>query len=479
MKLVAATAAAMATVSMVKADGHADHGDDHDMMVPEMEQPWYQFMLDSGNLQIDENKMLFKTEDPKIYILNQHDGMKRNIKTPWFNQKYEIKNKMDNENLPRTFEFEAKESVPAWGLINKAYMKMGEFPKNSKSLDPNCTNNNPKKCEIKTQIGVQKKSEVEMSHETKTGKMGMFQKEKLEVDLDMKPTKFDLENGWSYKVHDGVKHLHEQSEMLLMMPKWVQDAMGVTDEDREKMHAFVEMELPEDREMMVLEGKCNNKISHSWEYEMVESPLTGDMMDHWTASEWSIKMDKMMTDYETFEDSNENFQVAGSAYWNREESTTDVETMSANMVIDYNQQANTGWSDMGKHTVSLTHVDNCMALMNFVMEGDWESFFYGSFGERPCVLKSMIEGQSTHMDEAGEPMLTPYKMGAQWSITDLFNWDISVFDAEADMLMPYFAISRWNNELDQQLTKIECSGNDLITVNKELHEAAWYNKMDM
>jgi ribosomal protein L14E/L6E/L27E len=29
------------------------------------------------------------------------------------------------------------------------------------------------------------------------------------------------------------------------------------------------------------------------------------------------------------------------------------------------------------------------------------------------------------------------------------------------------------------MTKIECSGNDLITVNKELHEAAWYNKMDM
>merc|ERR1719461_2539567 len=144
-------------------------------------QPWYQFMIDSGNLKLDEEKMIFKIEEPAIYIMQQHDGMKRNIKTPWYNQKYEIKQKETEKT--KTLEFEAKETVPAYEIINKVYFKSGEFHKNEKVPLENCTDNNPKNCLVKNQVGNQRKMEVDVSHQTMQGKMRMFQKEKIETDM--------------------------------------------------------------------------------------------------------------------------------------------------------------------------------------------------------------------------------------------------------------------------------------------------------
>lgn len=471
MKLVAATAATMAYVASAQEEVMPMEGD---MM--EYGQPWYQFMVDSGNLQIDEEKMIFKIEEPSIFIMQQHDGMKRNIKTPWYNQKYEINTKETEKS--RVMEFEAKETIPAYEIINKAYFKAGEYHKNEKVPVENCTDNNPKNCLIKSQVGHQNKMEVDVSHQTMTGKIRMFQKEKYETDMEYKPTHFDMDNGYDYSVNDGLQHLKDMSEFWMMMPEAIQNMM-FEETDKEKMYQLIEMDLPEDREIYKLQGKVRNSITHDWEYEMMDNLFVpGEQINHWKSSEWSISMSKDESDIEspTFERVQNNFSLQGSAEFVSADLSED---RTLTMAIDYTQNANNGWSDLGTKTVTLGHADSCMKLFRIIMEGAWEEFFYGSFEESPCVLNAMVEGQTTMPNaETGENELTIYKMGGQWTVSDIFNWDLSVFNSETETLDSIFSIRQMMNENQQEETTVAVHGEDMITINYEKHLEAWNMHMD-
>ena len=108
MKLVASIAASLA---LAKAQ-EADMTDMEEIDMPmEMEEPWYSFMEPFVQVEDSEDKIIFKVEEPSMYLLKQKDGNKMNLKTPWYTRKYEIKPKASS------FEFQFKETIPGMSVL--------------------------------------------------------------------------------------------------------------------------------------------------------------------------------------------------------------------------------------------------------------------------------------------------------------------------------------------------------------------------
>jgi hypothetical protein len=385
------------------------------------------------------------------------------LRTPWYNRKYEMKNKVTATSDVKEFTF--KESIPSYKMVQEMKMKAAVYDKNEKTQDPNCTSNNPKDCEVKTPVGKQNKWEFEGEHKNDAGKFKVFEKNNYVTYLDGRPWSVSYSNGWDFNIMDGEAMMAKANDVANMvgmgssgdhcyehMDDHMEDDME-NDMDDDMDNEPTEMEM----EMHPWWSKGGNVITANWEYEKSEDPFTGEMKDHWKHSEWSFAHHANHTDAAFID-----MQIFGSSHLDSFELSNNMTT--AEMKVSYDQDSNIGWSDNGVNTQTFDNVMNCMELMRMICEGDWENFFGGSFGDKPCVWTSMIEGESSGINmETIEEYSTPYAYGISHEVADILNWELSYLQ-EGEM-MPLFKIESEMNDEDERETTISIHGNEMFTAN--------------
>jgi hypothetical protein len=360
MKLVAATAAAMAIAT--KAQNEMMPMEE---MVDAMEEPWWAWMQDYG-LVMEEDKMTFEMKDPKIFIERYHDGSSVIIKSPWYKEKFTMSEK------DTAWEMNFKNEMPGWEVVNKMNMKMAQYNKNDKVADPNCTNSNPKKCLIKTPVGLQNKRQFEGEHSNSQGKFKVWEYNNYVHDMEMKPTEVHFRQGYDFSHH-------ANGEM----------ALGMTMEDGDMAEA--------NNSPWFTKGQT--KMDAEMKYKKYTDPASLETMDHWDSTVWSFS-------HSTDDSEMGEKVVAAEGSSNVESLTYDMEANTAEMKVNYDSSCNMGWSDSGVNTQKWENTDSCMEHMQMAMEGRWEEFFMADFGDKPCVWVSEVEG--THVNN-GEEM--DYTMG--------------------------------------------------------------------
>lgn len=419
MKLVAATAAAMAVAAS------ADHGESQ--MVPmegdmDMEAPWYEFLYDYG-LEMDEEKWTFDTKDPKIHIESFHDGSKFQVKSPWYNERYEQKMK------DTAYEMKFKNEIPGMEVKNKIEYKQAQFNKNTKVEDPDCTNENKKKCLIKTQVGLQNKREFRGEHSNEGGKYKVWQYQNYVHDMDMKPTEIHHREGWDF-----ANHVHPESDT----------ALGMTMDDG-------------DMAMNPWYTKGESRFDVNMAYKRYTDNASGESMDHWDSTVWSFSH----TTDNVGEGENVMAAEGSSSVQNLEWS---LEEQTAQMSVKYDASCNQGWSDHGLNTQRWENVDMCQEMMMTLFEGRYEDFMMGEL-ENPCTWLSEVEGTFT----SAEQEATDYSMGIALQMTSMKEFSILYKNSmtDANNWAKLFSIKSVDNADGQEETTVSCMGEDSVTFNWE------------
>lgn len=445
MKLIELTAATLAAIKAQEMMGDDINMGDENMI--EEEQPWWMMLEHLGfDIQDTEQRTVFKLDDPKIYYLHQKDGKKVNLKTPWYNRKYEI---VDKET---SHQFAFKETVPAYNILNEVDYKVSSFNKNEKSIDPDCTNSNPKKCEIKTPVGLQNKFEYDARHRSPCGDYKVNTMHNYVHDLEMKPTSFLHRSGWDYSYEPEEKPEGEEMPMegteIMEMNNGSMMMMGT-----EHWHS---------------KGQC--EVKSEWEYQSMEDPNTGEMHEMFKKFSWEVTHSQDHSGAEPWE-----MEMMGSS--EVKEMNFDEEAKTAGWTIDYETQCNMGWSNIGTVTESVENYDSCMEMGEAFYNMDMTALMTG-FLETPCIMNWEVEGVMTN--EEGE---TPYNMGHRVSISSMFHWNIDIM--ENDEWMPFFALMS-NYTLTDEVemtgettTTVQCQGNDLFTINWEQMQAHCNMKQEM
>jgi len=420
MKLVAATAAAMAVAAQAQNEMVPM---ENDMM---MEEPWYAFLYDYG-LEVTEEKTTFNMKDPKISMEYMNDGSSMVFKSPWYKEKYTIKEK------ETAYEMDFKNEMPGLQVMNKMRMKQAVFNKNDKVADPNCTNSNPKKCLIKTPVGLQHKREFEGEHNNEMGHYKVWEYNNYVTDMEMKPIEVHFRQGYDF----GHKATGEV-------------ALGMT----------MEGDMAEAMNNPWY-TKGQTKMDAEMKYKKYTDPASLETMDHWDSTTWSFS--------HTTDDSEmgENV-VAAEGSSNVASLTWEEEEKTAEMIVNYDSSCNMGWSDSGVNTQKWENTDSCMDHMQMAMEGRWEEFFMANYGDKPCTWSSTVEG--THTNQ-GEEM--PYEMAIAIQFT-AFN-DHKVYYKNSMMEVtswaPLVEISTEMNDAGEKMTTFNHMGEDMMTVNCDKLEA--------
>lgn len=415
MKLVAATAAAMAIATKAQ----------NDMMVPMegevMEEPWWAFLQDYG-LVVDEEKWTFDMKDPKIHMEAMHDGSSFVVKSPWYKEKYTVKAK------DTSYEIDFKNEMPGLEVMNKMRFKQAQFNKNDKVADPNCTNSNPKKCLIKTPVGLQNKREFTGEHNNSEGSFKVWEYNNYVHDMEMKPTEIHFRQGYDFSHH-------AKGDM----------ALGMTMEDGDMAEMMNNPWFT----------KGQTKMDAAMAYKMYTNEETNESMDHWDSTTWSFS--------HTTDDSEMGEQVvAAEGNSHVSELTYDLEAKTASMKVNYDSSCNMGWSDSGVNTQNWEHTDSCMEHMQMAMEGRWEEFFMADFGDKPCTWVSSVEGTHTNNGEAMD-----YEMAMAMEFRSFMNHRVFYKNSMTQEVVDWAPLAEVSTEEVDGMQEMTIShmGEDMVTVN--------------
>merc|ERR1712226_756303 len=420
MKLVAATAAAMAAVSKAQEVAVPEEG------VIMAEEPWYAFLEPYG-LEVTEEKWSFNSKDPKIQIKSYNDGSKFIVKSPWYNEKYEQKVK------DTAFEMKFKNDMPGLEVANKMEYKEAQFNKNEKVEDPNCTDANPKKCLIETPIGVQNKREFKGEHSNSNGKYKVWQDNKYVHDLAMKPTEIHYREGWDFENFPA-----QEGDM----------ALGMTAEGDMADNGWG--------------ARGETRMDVNMAYKMYTDEATGETMDHWDSTAWS------------FSHTTDNYGE-GEAVMAAEGSSAvrtmemDMEANSAKMTVAYESSSNQGWRNEGINSQIWENTDMCQEMMMALFEGRYMDFMTGAL-ERPCTWLSEVDGTNTGMNaETGEQESMDYNMGIALQMTSTMDFSILYKNSVEGVAnwARLFSMSAALNAANETEMTVAFMGNDLMTINRE------------
>lgn len=458
MKLVATIAASLALARAQEA-GMTDMSDME--MHEEHEQPWYAFMEPFVQVQDLEDKMIFKVEEPSMYLLKQKDGMKMNLKTPWYNRKYEVKPK------DTSFEFQFKETIPGFSMLNELNFKTSQFAKNVKTKDEEGNT-------IKTPVGVQNKFVMLGKHQNEGAKFKVENQHNFITDLEGKPQTFSHKSTWDHKFNvEGA-----QAAMDFMMnQEMMEDIMG---EDMDNMTDSMDGQWnPEATGFDAWFTKGGTNMDAAWGYD--------DNTKEWKSFEWSFR--NFADSYGESPDGDWDIQAAGSTemtegVYNEEENTWHA-------TYNYESSCNQGWTNNGMVHEHVENLDQCMEMFMAFYNMDFEAIFMDSL-DNPCMMTFEVEGSVTYPDEEGTMMENFYKQGMKFTVQSIMNHALEAYMLDSESIMagmeavfaPIASVSTevmpvGTTEEVETSTTFSCMGEPQMTLTWERIIAAHNYNQDM